>query len=107
MTRFVLTVRDIAFFIYLTRFQQFSGCKIIFFDAGTYLVSDTLEIPAGVHIFGETWAVIAGTGGKFNDINNPKPVIQVGAPNSKGDAEIGGIIFSTRGPSVFIALIVS
>jgi len=70
-------------------------------------VSDTLEIPAGVHIFGETWAVIAGTGIKFNDIDNPKPIVQVGAPDSKGAAEIGGIIFSTRGPSMPITLIVS
>ena len=86
------------------RFLQFAGCKIIFFDAGTYLVSDTLKIPAGVHIFGETWAVIAGTGNKFDDIDNPKVVVQVGAPGSEGPAEIGGIIFSTRGPSTFSPL---
>ncbi|KAF9648249.1 exo-beta-1,3-glucanase [Thelephora ganbajun] len=79
--------------------DRFSGCKIIFFDAGIYLVSDTLKIPAGVHIFGETWAVIAGTGSKFSDIDNPKTVVQVGAPASKGTAEIGGIVFSTRGPT--------
>jgi len=78
---------------------QFAGCRIIFFDAGTYLVSDTLKIPAGVQIFGETWAVVAGTGSKFNDINNPKVVVQVGTVGSQGIAEIGGIIFSTRGPS--------
>jgi len=69
-------------------------------------VSDTLKIPAGVRIFGETWAVIAGTGSEFDDIDNPKPVVQVGAPGSEGVAEIGGIIFSTRGPSMFIILIV-
>jgi len=83
--------------------RQFAGCKIIFFDAGTYLVSDTLKIPAGVRIFGETWAVIAGTGSKFNDVDNPKVVVQVGAPGSEGTAEIGGIIFSTRGPSMSLA----
>lgn len=79
--------------------MQFAGCKIFFFDAGTYLVSDTLEIPAGVQIFGEAWAVIAGTGSKFNDIDNPKVVVRVGAVGSQGIAEIGGMIFSTRGPS--------
>ena len=90
----------------LTWLSKFAGCKIIFFDAGTYLVSDTLKIPAGVHIFGEAWAVIAGTGEKFNDINNPKPIVQVGEHNSYGTAEIGGIIFSTRGPSTFPILVV-
>ena len=69
-------------------------------------MSDTLEIPAGVRIFGEAWAVVAGTGNKFDDINNPKAVVQVGAPGSKGTAEIGGIIFSTRGSSMFLALVV-
>jgi len=62
-------------------------------------VTDTLKIPAGVHIFGETWAVIAGTGPKFDDIGNPRTIVQVGAVGSEGTAEIGGIIFSTRGPS--------
>lgn len=79
--------------------MQFAGCRIIFFDAGTYLVSDTLKIPAGVHVFGESWAVVAGTGSKFDDINNPKVVVQVGDVGSEGTVEIGGIIFSTRGPS--------
>ena len=79
--------------------MQFAGCKIIFFDAGTYLVSDTLKIPAGVHIFGQSWAVIAGTGSKFDDIDNPRVVVQVGEVGSEGTVEIGGIIFSTRGPS--------
>jgi glucan 1,3-beta-glucosidase len=70
-------------------------------------VSDTLRIPAGVHIFGEAWAVIAGTGSEFDDIDNPTPVVQVGAHRSEGAAEIGGIIFSTRGPSTFLVLVVS
>ena len=62
-------------------------------------MTDTLKIPAGVHIFGETWAVIAGTGPKFDDIDNPRTIVQVGTVGSEGTAEIGGIIFSTRGPS--------
>ena len=71
------------------------------------MISDTLEIPAGVHIFGEAWAVIAGTGEEFNDVDNPKPVVQVGEYGSEGPAEIGGIIFSTRGPSMSFTPIVS
>ena len=79
--------------------RKFAGCKIVFIDAGTYLVTDTLKIPGGVRVFGEAWAVIAGTGSKFDDIDNPRVVVQVGDPGSEGTAEIGGVIFSTRGPS--------
>ena len=70
-------------------------------------MSDTLEIPVGSHIFGESWAVIAGTGSKFDDIDNPKPIVQVGKPDCEGTVEIGGIIFSTRGPSTFFTLLAS
>ena len=81
--------------------RKFAGCKIIFIDAGTYLVTDTLKIPAGVRVFGEAWAVIAGTGSKFDDVHHPRVVVQVGNPGSEGIAEIGGVIFSTRGPSSY------
>lgn len=70
-------------------------------------MSDTLEIPVGSHIFGEAWAVIAGTGSEFDDIDNPKPIVQVGEPDCEGPVEIGGIIFSTRGPSTFITILAS
>lgn len=44
----------------LTIHLQYSGCKIIYFDAGTYIVTDTLKIPAGTRVVGEAWSVIAG-----------------------------------------------
>ncbi|KAJ3508027.1 hypothetical protein NLJ89_g5977 [Agrocybe chaxingu] len=34
---------------------RFAGCKIIFFDAGTYIVTSTITIPAGTHVVGEAW----------------------------------------------------
>jgi hypothetical protein len=39
-----------------------------------------------------------GSGPAFSDESNPTVVVQVGAPGSKGTVEIGGIIFSIRGP---------
>lgn len=80
-------------------FAKYAGCKIIFFDAGTYIVTDTIQIPAGTQIVGEVWSVIMGTGSKFTDYNNPQPVIQVGAPGSSGVVEITDMIFTTRGPA--------
>ncbi|KAJ7777561.1 exo-beta-1,3-glucanase [Mycena maculata] len=80
-------------------FAAYSGCKIIFFDAGTYVVSSTLTIPAGTQMVGEAWSVIAGKGAAFQNINSPQPVVQVGAPGSSGVVEITDIIFSTIGPA--------
>ncbi|KAJ7084946.1 exo-beta-1,3-glucanase [Mycena epipterygia] len=80
-------------------FAAFAGCKIIFFDAGTYIVTSTLTIPAGTQMVGEAWSVIAGKGSTFQDMNNPQPVVQVGAPGSSGVVEITDIIFSTIGPA--------
>ncbi|KAF9259881.1 exo-beta-1,3-glucanase [Marasmius fiardii PR-910] len=80
-------------------FNQFSGCKIIFFDAGTYVVTSTLTIPAGTQIVGEVWSVITGRGSAFQDINNPEVVVRVGEPNSQGIVEISDMLFSTIGPA--------
>ncbi|KAK7015096.1 pectin lyase fold/virulence factor [Favolaschia claudopus] len=80
-------------------FDTFAGCKIIFFDAGTYIVTSTLQIPAGTRVVGEGWSVIAGKGATFQDVNSPKVVVQVGAPGSSGLIEITDIMFSTIGPA--------
>ncbi|KAF7295343.1 hypothetical protein MIND_01073700 [Mycena indigotica] len=80
-------------------FDRFAGCKIIFFDAGTYIVTSTLQIPAGTQIVGEAWSVIAGKGSAFQNMNNPIPVIQAGAPGSSGILEITDIVFSVIGPT--------
>ncbi|KAF8879271.1 exo-beta-1,3-glucanase [Infundibulicybe gibba] len=76
---------------------QFAGCKIIFFDAGTYIVTSTITIPAGTQIVGEAWSTIAGSGSQFQDINNPRPVIRAGETNSQGVLEITDMIFTTIG----------
>ncbi|KAG5340340.1 hypothetical protein C0989_002151 [Termitomyces sp. Mn162] len=80
-------------------FSQYAGCKIIFFDAGTYIVTSTLTIPAGTQIVGEAWSVIAGSGSAFQDQANPRAVVRVGDPNSQGVLEISDIIFTTVGPT--------
>ncbi|KAG5649857.1 hypothetical protein H0H81_001746 [Sphagnurus paluster] len=78
-------------------FDKFAGCKIIFFDAGTYIVTSTLTIPAGTQIVGEAWSVIAGSGNAFKDVNNPQVVVRAGEANSQGILEISDIIFATVG----------
>ncbi|PPQ77526.1 hypothetical protein CVT25_011323 [Psilocybe cyanescens] len=80
-------------------FQKFAGCKIIFFDAGTYVVTSTITIPAGTQIVGEAWSVIAGKGPTFQNQNNPTPVVKVGDTNSQGIIEITDMLFTTMGPA--------
>ena len=79
--------------------DEFSGCKIIFVDHGTYLITDTLTIPPGTQIVGEVWSVIMGAGSRFRDQNNPHVMVRVGEDGDVGNVEITDIMFATQGPS--------
>ena len=79
--------------------DQNYGCKLLYLDAGTYLVSNTITIPAGTQILGEAWSTILGYGLAFQDQKNPKVVVKVGEVGSSGVTEISDIVFGTRGPS--------
>ncbi|TFK54506.1 exo-beta-1,3-glucanase [Heliocybe sulcata] len=80
-------------------FATYAGCKIIFFDAGVYVVTSTITIPAGTQIVGEAWSVIMGSGSAFQNQNSPEAVVRVGDTNSQGVLEISDILFTTRGPA--------
>jgi hypothetical protein len=41
--------------------------KLIFVDAGTYILKDTVTIPAGSVLVGEAWSQFAASGSKFTD----------------------------------------
>jgi hypothetical protein len=72
--------------------------KILFVDAGFYKVTETIYIPPGSKIVGEALAsVILSAGEYFNDINNPKPVIQVARPGEQGSIEWSDMFVSTQG----------
>jgi len=93
--RFVQSISDIPVVLILS--LQYSGCKIIFFDAGTYVVTDTVTIPAGTQMVGEAWTVLAGRGPAFNNKNSPKAVFRIGEIGSQGVLEITDFIFNTIG----------
>ncbi|KZP32536.1 glycoside hydrolase family 55 protein [Athelia psychrophila] len=80
-------------------FDAYAGCKIIFIDAGTYIVTSTLKIPVGAQVTGEAWSVIMGSGDAYSDMTKPSVVVQAGAAGDSGTLEISDIIFSTVGPS--------
>ncbi|KAH9827683.1 glycoside hydrolase family 55 protein [Teratosphaeria destructans] len=72
--------------------------KILFVDQGNYLVSNTIYIPAGSKIVGESYSVILSSGSYFDDMSNPQPVVQIGKTGETGFIEWSDMIVSTQGP---------
>lgn len=71
--------------------------KILFVDHGDYLVSKTIYFPKGSRIVGESYSVILSHGHYFNDMDSPKPVVQIGKPGETGTIEWSDMIVSTQG----------
>ena len=78
--------------------NTYANDKIIFFDAGVYLHTHTVNIPSNAVLVGEVESVIMGTGSFFDDPNNPKPVWSVGQKGDKGNVQIVDLLFSNQGP---------
>ncbi|KAK6535514.1 hypothetical protein TWF694_001969 [Orbilia ellipsospora] len=87
------------------------GNAIVYFDAGTYVITSTIQLPAGTRIVGEAWAQLAAKGAFFSDAANPKPMIQVGKrgadPDSTdvGTVEMQDLLFTTLGATAGAILI--
>ncbi|KAF2878306.1 exo-beta-1,3-glucanase-like protein [Massariosphaeria phaeospora] len=80
--------------------------KILFVDAGFYLVNSTIYIPPGSKIVGEALAsVILSNGSFFNDMNNPQPVVQVALGGERGSVEWSDMFVSTKGQQAGAVLI--
>ncbi|KAI0139017.1 glycoside hydrolase family 55 protein [Hypoxylon sp. NC0597] len=75
-----------------------SGGKVLFLDHGIYKVTGTLSIPAGSKIVGEGYPIIVASGSTFGDMNNPKPLLQVGAKSGDaGQVEFSDFVVGTQG----------
>lgn len=93
-----------VFFAFLS--QQYTQGYVGFVDAGYYKVTDTIYIPPDCRIVGESLAsVIMGSGPSFSDINNPRPVVQVGKPGETGYIEWSDMFVSTQGATAGAVLI--
>lgn len=73
------------------------GSKVIFVDAGTYILTDTVTIPKNAKIVGETWSQFAASGTKFADPSNPRVMLKVGDVNDKGSVEMQDLLLTTKG----------
>ncbi|KAK3384571.1 pectate lyase superfamily protein-domain-containing protein [Lasiosphaeria ovina] len=80
--------------------------KIVFIDYGIYRVTRTINVPPGTKIVGESFPVIMSAGGFFADINNPQPVLKVGATSGQaGSVELSDFILSTQNAQAGATLI--
>lgn len=75
--------------------NQWWGCKIIYVDAGTYVITSTLTIPAGTFVVGELWSNIQASGSYFANANSPQVAVRVGAAGSTAATEISDIVFTS------------
>jgi len=88
-----------------TVLYRYAGCRIIFFPAGTYILSKTVVVPAGTRIVGEAWSTLMADGAAFQDPNNPVPMVQVGNPGDVGVVEMSDLLFTSRGPQTGAILV--
>ncbi|KAI1310595.1 glycoside hydrolase family 55 protein [Xylaria venustula] len=77
-----------------------TGGKVLFLDYGLYKVTKTLTIPDGTKIIGEGYPIILASGDFFGDINNPVPLLQVGANSGDaGQVELIDFVVGNSGPA--------
>lgn len=75
--------------------QQYAGCKIIYFPAGTYIVTNTIFVPAGSIIVGDPYAsAISAVGSNYWNPDAPGTMVQVGNPGDVGTAQFVDMLFT-------------
>lgn len=80
--------------------------KILSVDAGSYILTDTVVVPAGVKIVGETWSQFVAFGPAFSNANRPRVLVRVGAtPGQVGNVEMQDLLFTTKGPAAGAVLL--
>ena len=70
--------------------------KVVYFPAGTYMVSDSLVIPPGSRIYGDAFAsaISAVSSTKFLDPNAPTAMVKLGLPGDVGVGQIVDMLFT-------------
>ncbi|KAL4800589.1 pectate lyase superfamily protein-domain-containing protein [Aspergillus venezuelensis] len=72
-----------------------TDCSVIYFPAGTYMVTDTIFVPAGRRIIGDAYAsVISAVGAKFQDPAAVRSMIKFGYPGDVGVLQVVDMMFT-------------
>lgn len=64
-----------------------------------YKVTQTIYVPPGARMVGETFSMIMGSGSTWSNKDNPAPVIQIGKSGESGSIEWSDMIVQTQGPT--------
>jgi hypothetical protein len=79
--------------------------KILYIEAGSYILTSTIKVPTGAKVVGETWSQLVAYGSFFQDANNPKALLQVGEKGQTGNVELQDLIITAKGPTPGVILI--
>ncbi|KAL4805619.1 pectate lyase superfamily protein-domain-containing protein [Aspergillus unguis] len=72
-----------------------TDCSLIYFPAGTYMVTDTIFVPAGRRIVGDAYAsTISAVGPKFQDAAAVRPMMKFGYPGDSGVLQVADMMFT-------------
>ncbi|KAF6845233.1 putative exo-beta-1,3-glucanase [Colletotrichum musicola] len=71
--------------------QKYKNCKIIFVPQGIYLTQETIYVPPGTRLIGETQSIFNGIGSRFWNPDDPQPILKVGNAGETGVAQITDI----------------
>ncbi|KAK0746794.1 pectate lyase superfamily protein-domain-containing protein [Schizothecium vesticola] len=79
--------------------------KLLFIDAGVYILTNTVTVPKGSRIVGELWSQFAARGPYFSDTSNPKVMLKVGSAGDVGTIEMQDLLFTTQGATAGAILV--
>lgn len=85
--------------------NQYANNGIIYFDAGSYMLDNTITIPPGARLVGEVWSQLVAVGTAFQDASSPKPLIKVGEKGSVGSVEMQDLIFTSKGATAGLVFV--
>ena len=70
--------------------------KVVYFPAGTYIVTDTVVIPPGSRIFGDAFAsaISAAFSTRFTNPDAPTAMVKLGNPGDVGVGQINDMLFT-------------
>ncbi|KAK6542011.1 hypothetical protein TWF694_007782 [Orbilia ellipsospora] len=78
---------------------------VVYLDAGTYILKDTLFVPPGSRIVGEAWAQLVAEGPLFSNASDPRPMLRIGNPGDFGKVEMQDLLFTVKGPTAGVVLV--
>ncbi|KAJ4361597.1 hypothetical protein N0V95_001758 [Ascochyta clinopodiicola] len=71
--------------------------NLIYFPAGSYIITTTVVISPNTRITGSIWSQLVASGDYFAHMDSPKVMIQVGNKGDSGTVEISDILFTSIG----------